>query len=75
MLACFMHKDNKDISAKPTKLSPGRTQRKVCQEKERAVVDKHTKAKVECPIHSEQYGDVDHAIKKARVAGMKSHAE
>ncbi len=75
MLACLMHKDNKDISVKPTKLVPGWTQRKACQEKERAVADKHAKAKAERLTHSEQYGDVDHAIKKARVAGMKSHAE
>ena len=27
------------------------------------------------PSNCQGYGDVDHAIKKVRVAGMKSHAE
>jgi hypothetical protein len=77
MLACLVHKDNKDILSKPTKLAPGRTRKNTCQEKEKVLAEERAKAKAECPVpaSNERYGDVDHAIKKAKVAGMQSHAE
>jgi hypothetical protein len=78
MLACLIHKDNKDISSKPAKLAPGRSWKNAPQEKESAVAEQRAKPKAECPVPSnthKQYGDVDHAIKKARVAGMQLHAE
>jgi hypothetical protein len=78
MLACLVHKDNKDISSKPTKLAPGRSWKNAHQEKESAVAEQRAKAKAERPVPlntHERYGDVDHAIKKARVAGMQLHAE
>jgi hypothetical protein len=78
MLACLVHKDNKDISSKPMKLAPGRSRKNARQEKESAVAEQRAKAKAERPVPSkthERYGDVDHAIKKASVAGMQSHAE
>ncbi len=74
MLACLVHKDNKDISLKPMKLAPGQSQKNAHQEKESAVAEQRAKVKAEHPVPSnthERYGDVDHAIKKARVAGMQ----
>jgi hypothetical protein len=77
MLVCFVHKYNKDILSKPTKLAPGRTQRNACQEKEKVFAEERAKAKVERPVPAshKQFCDVNHAIKKAIVAGMQSHAE
>jgi hypothetical protein len=77
MLACLVHKDNKDILSKPTKLAPGRTQKNARQEKEKLVAEQRAKAKAERPVPAspEQYGDVDHATKKAKVAGMQLHME
>jgi hypothetical protein len=78
MLACLVHKDNKDILPKSTKLAPGRSWKNAHQEKESAVAEQRAKAKAERPIPlntHKRYGDVDHAIKKARVAGMQLHAE
>jgi hypothetical protein len=79
MLACLVHKDNKDISSGPTKLPPGRSRVDARKEKGRAISEERSKAKAERPVPAaqsaqERYGEVDHAIKKARVEGMKSHA-
>ena len=76
MLACLVHKNNKDISSKPTKLAPGRSRKEARKEKERAVADERANAKLQRPISDrERFGDVELAIKKARVEGMKSHSE
>ncbi len=79
MLACLVHKDNKDISSRPTKLPPGRSRIDARKEKGRAISEERLKAMTERHVPAaqsaqERYGDVDHAIKKARVEGMKSHA-
>ncbi len=76
MLARLVHKDNKDISFKPTKLPPGRSRKEARREKEQAIADERAKQRLECPISDrERFGDVELAIKKARVEGMKSHSE
>jgi hypothetical protein len=78
MLACLVHKNNTDISSKPTKLAPGRSRKNAHQEKESAVAEQRAQVKAKRPVPSnshERYGDVDHAIKKTRVAGMQSHAK
>jgi len=76
MLACFVHKENKDISCKPTKLASGRTRKDARKEKEQALAEERAKAKEKRPVTDrERVGDVDLAIKKAKVKGMKSHAE
>jgi hypothetical protein len=54
MLACLVHKDNKYILSKPTKLAPGRSWKNARQEKERAVAEKRAKAKAERPVPREQ---------------------
>ena len=76
MLACLVHKNNKDISSKPTKLPPGCSRKEARREKERAIADERAKQRLERPISDrERFGDVELAIKKARVEGMKSHSE
>jgi hypothetical protein len=57
--------------------APGRTRKNARQEKEKVLAEERAKAKAErpAPASNEWYGDVDHAIKKAKVAGMQSHAE
>ncbi len=79
MLACLVHKDNKDISSCPTMLPPGRSCVDARKEKGRAILEERSKVKAEHPVPAaqsaqERYGDINHAIKKARVEGMKSHA-
>jgi hypothetical protein len=61
------------------KLPPGRLCVDARKEKGRDISEERSKAKAERPVPAaqsaqERYGDVDHAIKKARVEGMKSHA-
>jgi hypothetical protein len=73
--ACLVHKDNKDISSRPTNLPPGRSHIAARKEKERAISVERGKAKMDCPVRAQEtYGDVDIAIKKAKVEGMKSYA-
>jgi hypothetical protein len=72
MLAIFVHKDNKDISAMPTRLPPGDTREEICKEKEQALSDERATAKAKHPM---THCDVDHQIKMAWVAGMRSHVE
>ena len=81
ILSCFVHKDNKDISTKPTTLPPGQSrkqQREMAKnsiEKERSVDRLHREIEVVLPngkIVMEKFGDVEHQIKKARVDGMRS---
>ena len=75
MLACLVHKDNKDISSRTTNLPPGWSRIAARKEKERAILEGRAKAKIDHPIPAQEtYGDIDHAIKKAKVEGMKSYA-
>ena len=76
MLACLVHKNNKDISSKPTKLAPGRSRKEACKEKERALADERAKARLQHPISDrEHFGDIELAIKKTRVDRMKNNSE
>ena len=77
MIACLVHKDNKDISSKPTKHPPGRTCENAHQEKDEEITKERAKAKAERPVLPSRFkreGDVDRAIKKARIVGQL-HAE
>ena len=75
MLACLVHKDNKDISSHPTNLPPGRSRIAARKEKERAILEERAKAKMDCPVPTQEtYGDIKIAIKKAKIEGMKSYA-
>jgi hypothetical protein len=74
MLACLVHKNNKDVSCHPTKLSPGGSRKDLRKEKKHAISKERAKAKADRPIPiQETYGDIDHAIKKAKVEGMNAY--
>ena len=70
ILSCLIHKDNKDISTKPTEQPPGHLRIEARGRKEKALEVERAVAKADHPV--EQYGDVDHQLKKIRVEGMQS---
>jgi len=75
MLCCFVHKDCKDLSTRPTELPAGHT-RKEARANSRAVLAREREeAKAERIVGGERYGDVEHTMKKARVVGMQAQAE
>jgi hypothetical protein len=75
MLCCFVHKDCKDLSTRPTELPSGHT-RKEARVNSRAVLAKEREeTKAERIVGGERYGDVEHQLKKARVVGMQAQAE
>ncbi len=70
ILSCLVHKDNKDITMKPTQQPPGHLRIEARGRKEKALESKRAVAKADCPV--KKYGDVDHQIKKIRVEGLQS---
>ena len=75
MLCCFVHKDCKDLSTRPTELPSGHT-RKEARVNSRAVLAKEREETMaERIVGGERYGDVEHQLKKARVVGMQAQAE
>jgi septum formation topological specificity factor MinE len=81
LLSALVHKDNKDISTKPTKLPPGSTQKVIREKLSQSVVKERSTAKAQRNILItqadgteviEKYGDIDHMAKKAKVDGMRS---
>jgi hypothetical protein len=70
ILSCLVHKDNKDISTKPTEQPPGHSRIEARGRKEKALEVERAVAKADRPV--EKYGDVDHQLKKIRVEGMQS---
>mgnify|MGYP006195510059 FL=1 len=70
ILSCLIHKDNKDISTKPTEQPPGHSCIEARGRKEKALEVERAVAKADRPV--EKYGDVDHQLKKIRVEGMQS---
>ena len=75
MLCCFVRKDCKDLSTRPTELPAGHT-RKEARANSRAVLARErAESKAEQIVGGERYGDVKHQLKKARVVGMQAQAE
>ena len=72
MLACFIHKDCKDISMRPMDLPPGRTRVEAREESRRTLEGEREVATSKRP--SEQVTDVERQLKQARVVGMKAQA-
>ena len=70
ILSCLVHKDNKDISTKPTEQPPGHSCIEARGRKEKALEVERAVAKADRPV--EKYGDVDHQLKKIRVERMQS---
>ena len=81
ILSFLVHKDNKEISTRPTKLPAGPTRVDVRDKSNKKLVKERAAARAERPVNIvqangsvvvEKYGDVDHQAKKARVEGMRS---
>ena len=70
ILSCLVHKDNKDITTKPTHQPPGHLRVEARHREEKALEGKLAVANADCPV--EKFGDVDHQIEKIRVEGLKS---
>jgi hypothetical protein len=70
ILACLVHKDNKDITARPMQQPPGHSCVEARERKEKALGGQRAVAKVDCPV--EKYGNVDHQLKKVQVEGLQS---
>ncbi len=69
MLACFVHKENKDLSSRLTKLPQGKTQKNARKGKRRVIKEVRSVAKELYHLVAwngqERYGNIDHQIKKA----------
>jgi hypothetical protein len=61
-LSCLVHKDNKDVSAKPTTQPPVHTCKVARDKRARAFEEERAVQKANRPV--ERYGDVDHQMKK-----------
>jgi len=81
ILSVLVHKDNKDLSTRPTKHPPGPTRAAVREKKSKETAKERSAVKAQRPIKVtqtdgmvavEKYGDVDHQAKKAKVDGMCS---
>ena len=81
ILSVLVHKDNKDISTRPTKQPPGPTRAAVREKKTKEMEKERSAAKAQRPVGVvqpdgtvtvEKYGDVNHQSKKAKVDGMRS---
>jgi hypothetical protein len=72
ILSCLVHKENKDITTKPTEQPSGHTRVEARGRKEKALEVERAVAKADRPVPVEKYGDVDHQLKKIRVEGMQS---
>jgi len=70
ILSCLIHKDNKDISTKPTEQPSGHSRIEARGRKEKALEVEYAVAKADRQV--EKYGDVDHQLKNVRVEGMQS---
>ena len=75
MLCCFVHKDCKDISTRPTELPAGNTRKEARANSRAALAKEREESKAERIVGGERYGDVEHTMKKARVVGMQAQAE
>jgi hypothetical protein len=84
ILSVLVHKDNKDISTRPTKLPPGPTRASVREMaqlstmkdraagKEQRLVSTTSIQRRDESLHIERDGDVEYQSKKAKVEGMRS---
>jgi hypothetical protein len=68
ILLCLVHKNNNDISAKPTTQPPGHTREGARDRRARALEEERAVQKANWPM--ERYGDVDHQMKKSEGGGV-----
>jgi hypothetical protein len=69
ILSCLAHKNNKDVTAKPTAQPPSHTREVARQRKENALMDGREVAKAK---RSEGDNGVQDMMKKVRMEGMHS---
>ncbi len=62
ILACLVHKDNKDILTRPTQQPPGHSRVEARERKEKALGGEQAAAKADRPV--KKYGNVGHQLKK-----------
>jgi hypothetical protein len=72
MLACQVHKDNKDILTRATELLAGHTQVVARVIKTNKLAKERENARVKRRIEREQLDVVEHKIKRSKVHGMQS---
>jgi hypothetical protein len=75
MLCCFVHKDCKDISTRTTELPAGHAHKVARANSRVALAKEREESRAERIVGGEQYGDVEHQLKKTRVVGMQAQAE
>jgi hypothetical protein len=75
MLCCFVHKDCKDLSTRPTELPSGHTCKEARVNSRAVLAKEREESTAERIVGGERYGDVEHQLKKARVVGMQAQAE
>ena len=75
MLCCFVPKDCKDLSTRPSELPAGHTNNEAQANSQDVLAKERGESKAEQIIGGEWYGDVKHQLKKARVEGMQTKAE
>ncbi len=73
ILSCLVHKDNKDVSAKPTTQPCGHMREVAKDRRARALEEDRAVQKANQPV--ERYGDVDHQMKKVKVVGLQLAVE
>jgi hypothetical protein len=75
MICCFVHKDCKDLSTRPTELPAGHTHKEARVNSRSVLAKEREESKAEWIVGGKRYGDVEHQLKKARVVGMQAQAE
>jgi hypothetical protein len=72
MLACLIHKDCKDITMRPMELPPGHTRVEAREDSRRVLEGERADAKSK--RSPDQFMEIEHQLKQARVVGMKAQA-
>jgi hypothetical protein len=75
MLCCFVHKDCKDLSTRPTELPSGHTHKEARVNSRAVLAKEREESMAKQIVGGERYGDVEHQLKNARVVGMQDQAE
>ncbi len=69
ILSCLAHKENKDITMKPTEQRAGRMRKSICEERKKDIAEERAVTQAIQPV--EIYGDNEHQMKRVRVEGMQ----
>jgi hypothetical protein len=66
ILSCLVHKDNKDITTRPTQQPPGHSRVEARERNEKTLEGKRAATKADHPVvkYGKKYGNVDHQLRK-----------